>query len=43
MQKKKYEKPKMTVKKLTAFFFACLKNQAQCQTVNNKTTGVCLH
>jgi len=38
--KKKWVKPKMTVKKLTPFFFACLNSAARCTTVvANKTAG----
>ena len=43
--KKKYEPPKMTVKKLTPFFFACRKATGQvCATVppTDKASGTCL-
>jgi len=38
--KKRYEKPKMTVKKLTPFFFNCLQIGSKCTTVvSNKKVG----
>lgn len=38
MKKRRYEKPKMTVKKLSTFFFACIK-VGQCTTAVNKNSA----
>jgi hypothetical protein len=41
MKKRKYEKPKLSVKKLSTFFFACTK-VGQCVTeVNKNATQTC--
>ena len=41
MKKRKYEKPKITVKKLSTFFFACVKSGSCTTIVAKNTINVC--
>lgn len=41
MKKRKYEKPKMSVKKLSRFFFACLQAGTCLTEVNKNNVASC--